>query len=78
MHTYICIHTYAYIRYTVRIVDTYMIAVCINVYMIMFSMYITALGCFDGYARAETLISYRLRIDYGQLLLCLLIAVTET
>ena len=46
------IHTLCYIH----IVDTYMTAVCINVYMIMFNVYITALAYFDGYARAATLI----------------------
>ena len=49
MHTLYCIHT----------IDTYMTTVCINVLMIMFNVYITAL-CFDGYARAATLITDRL------------------
>ena len=39
-----------------------MTAVCIDVYIIMFNVYITALACFSGYARAETLITDRLRI----------------
>ena len=41
-----------------------MTAVCINSYMIMFNVYITDLACFDGYARAATLITARLRMDY--------------
>ena len=49
-----------------------MTAVCINVYMIMFNLYIKALACFDGYARAAALIIdivlalviHRLRADY--------------
>ena len=58
---YICyIHAVMY-------VDTYMTAVCINVYMIMFNVYIMPLACFHGYARASTLITDTLRI-----------AVTET
>ena len=58
-------HMYAYYIHTV---DTYMTAVCINVYMIMFNEYITALACFDGYAWNTTLnnsiavITDRLRI----------------
>ena len=43
--------------YIIHTVDTYMTAVCINVQMIMFNVYITALACFDGYARAATLIT---------------------
>ena len=39
-----------------------MTAACINVYMIMFNVYIMVLACFDGYARAVTQISDRLRI----------------
>ena len=39
-----------------------MTAVCINVYMIIFNVYITAFGCFDAYARAATLITDILRI----------------
>ena len=42
-----------------------MIAVCITVYMIMVHMYLTALASFDVYARAATLITDRLRVDYG-------------
>ena len=53
-----------------KTVGTYMVAVCINVYMIKFNVYIMALACFNGYARAATLITdiflalitYRLRI----------------
>ena len=51
-----------------------MIAVCINVYMIMFNACITALACFDGYIRAATLIADKLIT----LLFWLLVAVTET
>ena len=50
MHAY-QIHT----LYYTHIVDTYRTAVYINVYMIMFNVYIIALACFDGYARAATL-----------------------
>ena len=50
-----------------------MTAICTNVHMIMFNVYITALVCFDGYARAATLIidivltliADRLRTNYG-------------
>ena len=38
----------------IHTVDTYMTAVCINVYMMMFNVYI--LARFDGFARAATLI----------------------
>ena len=47
MHSFCNIHT----------VDTYMTAVCINVHMIMFNVYTTALVGFDGYARVATLIA---------------------
>ena len=61
---------YAYYMHTL---DTYMISVCINDNMIMFNVYVTALACFDGYARATTLIidlelalvAHRLRTYYG-------------
>ena len=43
-------------RAYIHTVDTYMTAVCINVYMLMLNVYITALECFDVYARAATLI----------------------
>ena len=43
--------------YYIHSVDTYMTAVCVNVYTIMFNVYITALLCFDGYARAVALIT---------------------
>ena len=49
----------------IHAVDTYMTAVCFNVHIIMFNVYITALACFDGYARTTTLITDRLRTDYG-------------
>ena len=51
-----------------------MTAVCVNVYMIIFDVYITAFACFDGYARAATLlkalalITDRIWIEYGYLL----------
>ena len=45
------IHTLYYIH----TVDTYMTDVCINVHMNMFNVFITALACFNGYARASTL-----------------------
>ena len=71
IHTLCYIHTviYEYMLYicyihAVMYVDTYMTAVCTNVYMIMFNVYITALGCFDGYVRAVTLIADRLRITF--------------
>ena len=41
-------YMYAYYIHTV---DTYITAVCFNVCMIMSNAYITALVCFDGYAR---------------------------
>ena len=44
--------------------DTYRTAVCIYVYMIPFNVYITALACFDGYARAATLITDSSYSDY--------------
>ena len=59
---------YAYYIHTLyykHTVDTYMIAVCINVYMIMFNVCITALACLDGYVWTETLIAVRLGIDHG-------------
>ena len=58
-----------YIHYTV---DTYMTAVCINVYMIMFNAYIMELACFDEYARDATLIrdsSFSDYLQYRELLL---------
>ena len=55
---------YMHTLYHIHTVDTYMIAVCINVYMIMFNVYITALVCFDGYTRAATLITDRFWMDY--------------
>ena len=53
---------YIHILYYIHTVDTYMIVVCNNVYMIMFNACTTALGCFDGYVRAATLIADRLQI----------------
>ena len=55
---------YIYTLYYIRTVDTYMIADCINVYMIMFSVHITALACFDGYIKAATLITNSSCSDY--------------
>ena len=34
-------------------------------FTIMFNVYITDLSCFDEYVRAATLITDKLRIDYG-------------
>ena len=56
---------YAYFMHTlyyIHAADTCMTAVCINVNMIMFNVYVTALACDDGYARAAGLITDRLRI----------------
>ena len=54
---------YIHTLYYIHIVDTYMTAICINVYMITsFNVRIMAVACFDGYARAATLIIDRLRI----------------
>ena len=50
--------------YCIHIVDTYMIAVCINIYMITFNVYITTLVCSDGYARAASLITDIFCSDY--------------
>ena len=47
---------YIYVYY-IHTVYTYMIAVCINIYLIIFNVCITALVCFDGYVRAATLIA---------------------
>ena len=41
-----------------------MTAACINVHMIMFNVYITALSCFDEYVRATTLIADNSCSDY--------------
>ena len=57
MHTH-----YIHALYYVHTLATYIIAVCINVYMIMFNVCIMALACFDGYVRTATLIADRLRI----------------
>ena len=56
---------YAYYTHTLcymHTVNTHMIAVCINVYMIMFNDCITALECFDGYLRTASLFADRLQI----------------
>ena len=52
------IHTLCY----VYIIDTYMTVICNNVLIIIFNVYLTALSCFDGYARTATLITDKLRI----------------
>ena len=60
-------YTYAYHTHTlyyIHTLDTHMIAVYINVYMIMFNVCIMALECLDEYVRAPTLTAVRLRIDY--------------
>ena len=49
-----------YISYYIHTVHTYMTAVCINIYMITFNVYVKALACFGGYVRAATLIEDRL------------------
>ena len=59
IHIFQLMYIYAYY---IHIVDTYMAAVCINDYMIMFDVYITALVCFNGCVRAATLIADRLQI----------------
>ena len=56
---------YIHALYYTHTVDTYMTAVFINVYMIAFNTCITALACFDGYARAATLITDSSCSDYG-------------
>ena len=56
---------YMHTLYYIHTVDTYMTAVCINVHMIMFNVYITALACFDGYTRAATLIIYSSCSDHS-------------
>ena len=55
---------YIHTLYNIHTVDTHMTAVYINVYMIMFYVYINALACFDGYARAATLITDSSCSDY--------------
>ena len=50
--------------YYIHTVDTYMITVCINVYIIMFNVYITALACFDGHAKATSLMTDSSCSDY--------------
>ena len=60
VNVHVCI--YMYTLYYMHIVDTYMTAVCVNVYMIMFNVYIMALVCFDEFAKAETVITDRLQI----------------
>ena len=55
---------YMHTLYYLHTVDTYMTAAFTNVYMNMFNVYITAFACFDGYARAEILITYSSCSDY--------------
>ena len=50
--------------YFICTVDTHMTDIYINVYMITFNVYIMALECFDGYARAATLITDRLWVAF--------------
>ena len=80
IHIYFSVDVHVCILYTYAIlyahtVDTYMTAVCINVYMITFNVHITVHACFDRYARATTLllalglITDRLWVDNGNLLL---------
>ena len=56
---------YMHALHYIHTVHIYMTSVSINVSMIMFKVYITALACFDRYAKAATLIISRLRTDYG-------------
>ena len=60
---YICAY-YICTLYYIHTVETCITAVYIHVYMIMFNVSITALACFDMHARAASLITDRLRIDY--------------
>ena len=69
IHIYFSVNVHAFVLYTlihtlyyILTVDTYMTAVCINVYMI--NVHIMALD-FDGYARIATLNTDRLWIDYA-------------
>ena len=51
---------YAYYIHTLcytHTVDIYMTTVCIDVHMIMFNVYVTALACFDAYAGSATLMT---------------------
>ena len=66
---------YIFTLYYMHTVGTYMVTVCINVYMIPFNVYIMAFVCFGGYARAATLITDNSYSDYGYLLLKLGISV---
>ena len=64
IHVYFSVNVLVCVLYTYIILYTYcrhIHDVCIDVYIILFNMYITALGCFNGYARAMTLITYRLQ-----------------
>ena len=54
MYMYAC---YMHTLYYIHTVDTYIAAVCINVYVIMFNAYITALVCNDCCVKAVTLIA---------------------
>ena len=55
---------YIYTLYYIHIVDTYMTAICINVYIITFNGHITALVCFDGYSSVAILITNSSYPDY--------------
>ena len=58
-------YMYAYFIHTlyyIHTVDTCTTPVCINVYMIMLNVYITAFVCFDQCVRAAILITDRLQI----------------
>ena len=55
MHAY-----YIHTLYYMHTADTYMIVICVNVYIIMFIMCITVCACLDG--RAATLNAVRLLI----------------
>ena len=55
---------YMHTLYYIHTVDIYMTTVGSNVYMIMFNVHIPALTCFNGYARAATLITDRSCSDY--------------
>ena len=62
MYAYYILTLYKYID----TIDTCMTAVCVNVYMILFNVYVTALACLDGYERAATLITDRLQIAFTE------------
>ena len=55
---------YVHTLYYIHTVDTHMIAVYINIYMIMFNVYMMALMYSDVYARAATPITDSSCCDY--------------